>query len=170
MNAALLQNMIDAMWTYLGAADLYADLALTEFRLTDGRRLPVDEEGHLHSTDLPAIYVGSVTPEVEEQTVEPDATDEIRLTLDMGVVYATNDSYTAYPALAAMAAVLTIQDVLCSAEARTSRLGAAGSITDYGIGLGEVRPVPTPGAPGNVLYWDAEFSVQLIKRRIFPAS
>ncbi|HGY90396.1 MAG TPA: hypothetical protein ENK43_04390 [Planctomycetes bacterium] len=167
VNAQFFQEMIDALWTHLSKDTRYAALGLTEFRLSDGNSLPVQDDGRIESRRLPAIFVETIRPEVLERRVEPYR-EEVQIGLSMGVIYANKASHQAHSMMTAAAALMTIIDVIANRQAQSGRLGAPGIISSYSWELGDVEPIIPEGST-EVSYWIASFTVTLRRTRQVPA-
>lgn len=168
-NTAIINDAIDAFWRWLEKDGRFGALGLKQFRLTDGNILPVDAEGGLPASDLPAVYVEEIG--VTLSTVDGTyAEDMVQITLTMGVVYPPDSSVGPFPSIATAAALMTIQDVVNNQEARNTNLGAADFIDTYEFTPGKIRPARSRANPRRILLWDGAFTVVLGKRRPLPTS
>ncbi|TXH56577.1 MAG: hypothetical protein E6Q97_06075 [Desulfurellales bacterium] len=168
-NTAIINDAIEAFWRWLELDGRFGALGLRQFRMTDGNILPVDAEGGIAASDLPAIYVEEIG--VTLSTVDGTyAEDMVQITLVMGVAFSPESSIGPFPSIATAAAVMTIQDVVSNQEARDTMLGAADFIDTFEFTPGRIRPARSRANPRRILLWDGAFTVVLGKRRPLPTS
>lgn len=167
-NAEFLNEAIAAFWDFLNADQRYRDLGLKEFRLTDGKILPIDKQGGISIRDLPAVYVRNVTTNPLERRRTPYI-DEWEIVLSMGVVAGAESSHEFHNSLWITSAVMTIVDVIGNRAAKSSRLNAPTIISAYDYEVGELAPVVREDTR-RVIYWDAEMTIRLTRTRNLPAA
>lgn len=162
-NADFITEMLDAFWAWLAADADYTALGLKEFRLTDGKALPIKEDGAISGQDLPAIYVEAIRPTIAERVRTPKS-DIIEIAMTIGIAYGQGAMHKDNDAIDCAAALMTVIDVIGSDEAHSSRLGNNRAINDFDWDIGEVEGVLADGGR-QVLWWNAGIVVRLRRRR-----
>ena len=170
-NASLLTNAMDAFWSYLEGKTDFTSLGLQIFKGYDGNVLPVREDGSLEASDLPAMYVESITPNPLETDTTPDE-EIIHIEMEGGVVYDNTTFHTANSSVDCAAALMTLSDVILSRHSLDTNLGtgSGGAVDGLAWEVLGMDPVRSGANPRDVLYWDGQFKLTLEVSRTLPAN
>jgi hypothetical protein len=170
-NEQFLQEMLDDLFEKLQTNTAVASLgwgtgSAKVFALYDGRKLPVLSNGTLNATDLPALYVPTLTPSPVEDDRTPTF-EVIQIEVPLSVAFANSEIHKSNSAVQAMAAMMTIQDALLTRTNLASGLGP--NIHEFDSEIGELNGITSDDNPGKVLYWSGEVIVRIRRQRDLPA-
>lgn len=163
-----LREMIDAFWAHVEADARFKALNLKLYKLTDGKALPVKQDGGISSSDLPACFVDSFTPSFGDPRTEPRRW-EVNVELPVSFAYANTQTHSAHTAALCAEALMTMQLILGNQTAIRTRLGNAAVISGYDFEIGEVQAVLDPTGR-RILYWVGDFKVTLQRLYSPPAA
>ena len=167
-NQEILWRMLQAPWAYLESQQEFLDLGLTQFRLYDGRKLPVEEDEetglqYVALDELPAIKCEVITPASEDQETTP-STDSIVFTLEIDVVYPDTSGDGINSMMDCVAAMETLHALLNSTNAKSTRLGHPEDIDDYKFSLRGTRGIDAE-SPDSIGYWMGASVLEIQKQR-----
>lgn len=163
-----LQEMLDALWAHIEGDARFTALGLKVYKLTDGRSLPITQNGGIAHVDLPACFVDAIRPSFGDGRTEPRRW-EINVEVPISLAFANTQTHTSHVMLDCSRALMTFQLILGNRAAIQSRLGSSGVITDFSLEMGEVQPVLEPNGRA-INFWVAELTVTLKRTFNPPAS
>lgn len=159
-NQDLLVTALNAPVEYLAADTKWTDLGINEFWAWLGQVLPEpDGDERIASDRLPALVAEIAgASKADERTV---AYDVIVLDIEGALIYPAQSGTNQYPAATCLQAIMTLQDVLTSSEARRTLWGAPSAVAGFDFsfdGLGQLRD---PDDSESVAYVIGRWSMRI---------